>query len=716
MANGIRGMEGALARALQLFALFSLAVTQPLLDLLARHPPFLVAHHATPGDIALLVAALLLGPPAAAWLLEEILGRLSRPLGRALHRAWVAALVAAAALPLLARSADLAGALLLAVALALGALAGFAFARLRTVRTLVTVLAFAPFVFAGAFALDASIAKLLFERNSDSTSSVPIQAETPVVVVIFDELPTTSLLDEEERIDAIRYPAFARLARHATWFRRASGVHALTEHAIPSILTGRYPDPTRLPIASDHPRNLFTLLAGRYALHVVEPFTAVYRPADANGPPGARLARMRSLVADLSVVYLHLLLPNEWSASLPSVTQAWNDFLGAASPRGDEDRSGAFSDRPGRFREFVAAIGPSATPTLYFLHVPLPHVPWQYAPSGRAYYPPTDFDFRDNVWGEREWWVVQGYQRHLLQLALVDTLLGELLDRLERVGLYDPALLIVTADHGASFRAGQSRRDPANMEHPEDVLGVPLFIKRPYQREGEESLRNVETIDILPTIADLLGVRISWDWDGCSAFDSTCPRRDHKLMNSRDDVPLRFDPALLERRDSLERKLTLFGSGSRENGLFRIGPHRELVGRRVDEIGVRGAAKARAGLMQRAFERADRRPDAFALARVTGLLDRNPTGEEPLYVAVAVGGVIHAVAPAFRSRRGDYLFSTMLPEDAYGFPGEPVEVFALADADGDGEPGLLRIPTALAPLEAARIRALRADPGQPGGG
>jgi hypothetical protein len=49
--------------------------------------------------------------------------------------------------------------------------------------------------------------------------------------------------------------------RHAPGFRRSSGVHALTAHDTPSILTGRDPDPSRPPIASDHRRNLFTLLA-----------------------------------------------------------------------------------------------------------------------------------------------------------------------------------------------------------------------------------------------------------------------------------------------------------------------------------------------------------------------------------------------------------------------------------------------------------------------
>ena len=131
----------------------------------------------------------------------------------------------------------------------------------------------------------------------------------------------------------------------------------------------------------------------------------------------------------------------------------------------------------------------------------------------------------------------------------------------------------------------------ASMQHPEDVLGVPLFIKLPGQNEGSRELRNVETVDVLPTIADALDIRVPWEIDGCSALDPACPPRARKIMFSRDDVRMTFDPALLDRRDSLERKLELFGSGARANGLFLVGDYRDLVGRRVCRSG-RGKERA----------------------------------------------------------------------------------------------------------------------------
>src|SRR4051812_27316224 len=56
----------------------------------------------------------------------------------------------------------------------------------------------------------------IIARSGDAPDGPP-----PVVMIVFDEFPTTSLLDAHGRIDAVRYPNFARLARDANWFPQA---------------------------------------------------------------------------------------------------------------------------------------------------------------------------------------------------------------------------------------------------------------------------------------------------------------------------------------------------------------------------------------------------------------------------------------------------------------------------------------------------------------
>ena len=85
---------------------------------------------------------------------------------------------------------------------------------------------------------------------------VQIPDPPPIVFIILDEFPTTSLLNEHHQIDAVRYPNFAALARNATWFRNTTTVSSATAQAVPAILTGKYPDTgQRLPHAADHPHN-----------------------------------------------------------------------------------------------------------------------------------------------------------------------------------------------------------------------------------------------------------------------------------------------------------------------------------------------------------------------------------------------------------------------------------------------------------------------------
>ncbi len=87
--------------------------------------------------------------------------------------------------------------------------------------------------------------------------------------------------------------------------------------------------------------------------------------------------------------------------------------------------------------------------------------------------------------------------------------------------------MVVTADHGVSFRAGQPRRLATHENFP-DIASVPMFVKAPGQAEGRVDDSPVRTIDVLPTIADLLELRSGWDFDGRSARG-----RDQRALHGR---------------------------------------------------------------------------------------------------------------------------------------------------------------------------------------
>src|SRR6266542_1530699 len=258
------------------------------------------------------------------------------------------------------------------------------------------------------------------------------------------------------------------------------------------------------------------------------------------------------------------------------------------------DLSTFYLSRVRDFHRFVASFRAPARrqPTLYFLHVLLPHAPWLYFPdgTGRAV-------ARTNAPGRiGERWVdpalaEQAWQRLLLQTGYTDRLLGVFLRRLHATGLWRRALVIVTADHGISFRGGDLRRRPTRTNLAE-LAFTPLFVKLPGQDRGRVVDRHVQTLDILPTIADVLGIRIPWQTDGSSALD-------RRAGSSRVDVAGVSAPyavALRQRRTSLERQLALFGTGTWGARLSATGPYWTLVGRPVGELQVLGSLAAKASV------------------------------------------------------------------------------------------------------------------------
>ena len=119
------------------------------------------------------------------------------------------------------------------------------------------------------------------------------------------------------------------------------------------------------------------------------------------------------------------------------------------------------SKRAGRFRDALQSIRPTRRPLLLFHHQILPHQPWEFVPSGRRYRQdpePWDRGLSSSLGFHDVFLTNQNQQRHLLQVGFVDREIGQLLDRLERVGLLRPTLLVVTADHGIGFDVGVSDR------------------------------------------------------------------------------------------------------------------------------------------------------------------------------------------------------------------------------------------------------------------
>ena len=193
-------------------------------------------------------------------------------------------------------------------------------------------------IFPGLFVFNSPVSKVVLPGRSPASDVISVSDAPPIVFIIFDEFPSASLMDEEFMIDAKRYPNFAALADNSYWFRNATTVHGSTIRAVPAILTGLLPDESRMPIALDYPHSLFTLLGGVYDMRVFESHTTIC-PETLCGDeqPQALERRVHSMLADVLVLYLHILVPLDLSNSLPAVTQQWKDF--SVGTIGDELRA-----------------------------------------------------------------------------------------------------------------------------------------------------------------------------------------------------------------------------------------------------------------------------------------------------------------------------------------------------------------------------------------
>jgi hypothetical protein len=697
------------------------AVGQPLLDLAGRNPELLLAHGVDGGGVALLAVALALLPGLLLGAVAAAARALSRRSGTALYTLFALALTAALALQLLVAAARRAGldgpaagdasgaavatgfpawgALLVAAALAAAAGAGLAYRRWGAVRSTVLAALVALVAFPLHFLLASRAGALLHGGVAVAGGEVRVARPVPVLVLVFDELPLLSLLDAGGGVDAVRYPAFARLARQATWFRNASTVAPSTTYAVPAILTGRYPTRPRLPRAADYPRSLFTLLAASHLPNIHETQLVRLCPPELCRDEGeASGVALAALAADLGLVWLHRTLPADLARELPPVDRAWAGFAappaagGAAAADGrsaavdlaDADHAraepprGLAAQRAGLLAGIERA---GERPGLHYAHFNLPHPPWRTFPSGREYDPGAGAadGQQGSRWTREEWPVRVGWLRHLLQVGWADRVLGEILDRLERSGRWDDTLVVVTADHGASFRPGELRRE-VSVANQAEVLLVPLLVKLPGQRRGAVDERNAETVDVLPTIADALGADVRWPLDGASLLRPPPARTGKRLYSThRSDLPPRRFASRPPLPASLRRQLERFGSGPPAR-LFASGPHPQLLGRRVAELPTFEAREASAAIEgRRAFRRVRQRAPLPALVRADLVL---PTAGIDAPLAVAIDGVVRATALPYIDRWGAQRLLALVPEGALAPGRRRCDVYLIA-ARGD---------------------------------
>ncbi|HSE42381.1 MAG TPA: sulfatase-like hydrolase/transferase, partial [Acidobacteriota bacterium] len=620
---------------------WNLAVAQPLYDVLSHGAEFFVFKHVGGIELITLVFTISIAIPfllaAAVYYAEKIFPIV----GKSLFIAMLTLFFVLFILPLY-REASISPLLLMAGAIACSGGLTAGYFRFKNLRTFFLFLTPAILLIPALFLCQTQIRKLI-QFKEPVLPHLKVSSKTPIVLIVFDEFPVVSLLNKDGFLDEKAYPNIARLLSQADWYRNATTSASTTSVAVPGILTGSKPDAKRLPTVRDYPRNLFTLLADSYDIQAIEMFSL--RPEKMSSASGENsILRFNSLLSDILIVYLNIAVPSDWRVGLPSVSVNWVNFSQQAEIT---KRRGFNKSRNEMFQLFLDSIHPSEEPGLYFLHSQLPHSPWQYLPSGKEY----SASALDGMFVRSERWTTEesaslcAQQRHMLQVSYTDHLVGRLITRLNDLKMFDDTLIIITSDHGVSFRPGDARRNITRTNYA-DIICVPMIIKKPYQKTGRVLNWNVQTTDIVPTIAEILNIQIPWKVTGVSVLNHEPQGRiPIRVLNAHKHIEMEFEDVEAAKLESVQFRMNRLGSELPfelpSNDWSQKWISNKMAERQIDSSGTKAQINNR-----EAFDNVDLGSD-YVPVFVSGSIYFPNGRTEHLKVGISVNGKIRAVTLSF---------------------------------------------------------------------
>ncbi len=182
--------------------------------------------------------------------------------------------------------------------------------------------------------------------------------------------------------------------------------------------------------------------------------------------------------------------------------------------------------------DFVSAQEGGASPFFLWLHYMDVHIPY-YSSEGRApgdamgfeeflgRYAPDNFQnsiANPAVRKLAEQYVDSTRKIYGERVSAADRKVGDFLKVLKERGLYDDALIILTADHGDEFMEHGGLTHSAKLYN--ELLHVPLLVKLPHGK-FERITKKVSMIDLPTTICDVLGVERPKTYRGVNLFKDT---------------------------------------------------------------------------------------------------------------------------------------------------------------------------------------------------
>jgi arylsulfatase A-like enzyme len=170
-------------------------------------------------------------------------------------------------------------------------------------------------------------------------------------------------------------------------------------------------------------------------------------------------------------------------------------------------------------------------PFFGWVHFISPHSPYSYRELASQFYDP-DYQGRFEKTTPGEFELENDAElarvRNLYdgEIFFADQLFGQLMAKLESLGLKENTLVVVTADHGEEFM------DHGQLQHNaqyQELIRIPLIIFHPGVSQGARTDAPYLNVDLLPTLASIAGIRYPEVADG---IDLTRAYRSDRVLVS----------------------------------------------------------------------------------------------------------------------------------------------------------------------------------------
>lgn len=363
-------------------------------------------------------------------------------------------------------------------------------------------------------------------RGAPAATIVPVGKRPPIILITVDTFSALHLrLYGYHRETA---PRLSQFARHATVFLRNYANANFTTSSMASIMYGTRPWTHRViqhegKAVGRAPES--SLPAVLRAAHY-DTVSISTNPWAA--PRNLSIAQYFSLVEENNVCAVSdpmWVLPTDlevaaktslvWSSLLSLVARA-SDALALCEGRHFDPELALSKARN------VLARAPADRPLFLWVHLFPPHDPYitpepfvdEFVSDPRARdrtstIPPYLFDAMYRLDFPGLWLL-----RYDQAIRYVDHHIGKFLDTLKSTGVYDKALIVITADHGESLSKGYGGHGGPALH--EELIRIPLLIKEPGQTEGYVVKELSEQIDVMPTILELAGIHAPRQSEGIS--------------------------------------------------------------------------------------------------------------------------------------------------------------------------------------------------------